>query len=177
VSGKLPDGATLDTAVTPADFAEARSLFEEYARALGVDLCFQGFTRELQTLEEMYAPPGGGLLIAHVSGEAAGCAAFRPFGDEAVRVCEMKRLYVRAERRGLGLGRMLAVAIVDGARAAGYASMVLDTLGTMQTAQRLYRSLGFREIEPFYDNPLGEVAFLGLDLVPRSDESVRQVHE
>jgi ribosomal protein S18 acetylase RimI-like enzyme len=84
-------------------------------------------------------------------------------------VCEMKRLYVRPTRRGAHLGRLLAVAIVREAVAADYATMVLDTLETMAAAQALYRSLGFVEIEPYYDNPLGQVTFMALDLTTVTD--------
>jgi ribosomal protein S18 acetylase RimI-like enzyme len=197
MSDGLPAGVTVETVVTPGDFAEARALFEEYAEGLGVDLCFQGFSQELERMEQMYAAPHGSLLLARADGRVVGCVAMRPFrkdapcadgacgsgateeagtGDAAdtradlsalrVPVCEMKRLYVRPELRGAQLGRRLAVAIVREAVAKGYATMVLDTLGTMAAAQALYRSLGFREIEPYYENSLGQVAFMALDLIP-----------
>jgi len=205
MNGDLPAGVTVETAVTPDDFAEARALFEEYAKALGVDLCFQGFSQELETMEQMYAAPQGGLLLARADGRPVGCVAVRPFGDAAPRadgacgsgateeagtgdtadsradmsvlrapVCEMKRLYVRPELRGAQLGRRLAVAIVRDSAAAGYATMVLDTLDTMAAAQALYRTLGFREIEPYYENPLGQVTFMALDLTAVAGESLER---
>jgi ribosomal protein S18 acetylase RimI-like enzyme len=141
--------------------ALVRELFTEYAAGLGHDLCFQNFAQELATLPGAYAPPRGRLLLAEVDGAAAGCVALRPLGDDR---CEMKRLYVRSAHRGVGLGRMLAEAILDEARRAGYRAIVLDTLPTMETAITLYRSLGFRPTAPYCHNPIEGAVFLERDL-------------
>lgn len=152
----------IEPAIWPQDTALVRELFREYAQGLGVDLCFQGFEQELAGLPGRYAPPGGALLLARDdTGHALGCVALRALGDGD---CEMKRLYLRPSARGLGLGRRLALAICELARAKGYRRICLDTLAGMREAVALYTSLGFAPIEPYVYNPLDEVMYLGRDL-------------
>ena len=122
-----------------------------------MDLCFQGFAEELATLPGSYTS----ILIAGEEGEALGCVALRPHGDADA---EMKRLYVRPAGRGRGLGRRLAERAIEEARRAGSRRIVLDTLPQMKEAQALYRSLGFREIAPYYDNPISGARYLALSL-------------
>ena len=152
----------LTEAAAAADFAAAGVLFREYAAALGVDLCFQGFEAELEQMPRMYGAPQGCLFVARAGVEPVGCGALRCLG--AGGICEMKRLYVRAQARGTGLGRILAESLVAKGRALGYAVMRLDTLAHMSAARELYRSLGFVEIRAYYSNPLPNVVYMELDL-------------
>lgn len=156
----------ISPASTPGEIAHAKALFLEYAEGLGFSLCFQGFDREVAELPGAYAPPRGRLFLAHEVGadgerRLAGCIALRPLPDGA---CEMKRLYVRDAFRGRGLGRLLAEQVLAEAREMGYARMRLDTLPTMTAAIPLYRSLGFREIEPYYPNPVEGALFMEKEL-------------
>lgn len=142
-----------------------REIFQEYADGLGIDLCFQQFDAELAGLPGEYQEPRGGLLMARVGGELAGCCALRPL-DKAdyPNAAEMKRLYVRKAFRGFGLGRQLSEAILDTARRAGYACVLLDTLSEMDAARSLYDDLGFAEIAPYYHNPISGAHYLKVDL-------------
>jgi putative acetyltransferase len=141
--------------------AEAKRLFQEYAAGLGVDLCFQNFGQELASLPGDYAPPDGRLLLAVDGDYTAGCVALRPLSDG---VCEMKRLYVCTAFRGSGLGRRLAHEIMAEGRRIGYQHMRLDTLPFMSEAIALYRSLGFREIGAYRDNPIEGSLYMEADL-------------
>lgn len=142
-----------------------RLIFRDYAAGLGIDLCFQDFDAELLDLPGDYAPPRGALLLALVNGVVAGCCALRPIdSSDYVNAAEMKRLYVRPGFRGLGLGRQLAEAILDAARLAGYDAVLLDTLDDMEIARAMYQELGFKEIPPYYHNPLAGAHYLKADL-------------
>jgi putative acetyltransferase len=148
-----------------AQVQAARLLFADYAQALGVDLCFQNFDAELAALPGDYAAPGGALCVAWVDGQAAGCVALRalPSVDYA-NACEMKRLFVRPAFRRIGLGRLLAVQVLNLANQAGYSSLLLDTLDDMEAAREMYASLGFEEIPPYYFNPIPGAHYLKVDL-------------
>ena len=145
-----------------SEVQKARRLFEEYAAWLGFNLCFQNFDNELAELPGDYAPPNGRLLLAVENDQVAGCVALRKIGEG---IGEMKRLYVRPDFRGRGLGRMLTETIIEAARESGYQRLRLDTLpGKMDQAIAMYHSLGFRDIERYYNNPYEDAAFMELYL-------------
>jgi ribosomal protein S18 acetylase RimI-like enzyme len=141
---------------------EIRALFREYGESLNFSLCFQSFERELLELPGDYALPRGRLILAQVDGNAAGCIALKPLDSQ---YCEMKRLYVRPAFRGRQLGVALVTHVIDEARHSGYTAMRLDTIrGVMDQAIALYQSLGFREIQPYYSNPIPDAIYLELAL-------------
>ncbi len=152
---------TIIDAISPQQVKTVRELFLEYEKELNVDLCFQGFAEELKGLPGKYTSPEGALLLAMEQTHAIGCVALRRL---SVSNAEMKRLYVRSAYRQLGAGRRLAELIIDRARGLGYRRMVLDTLGTMQSAQGLYQSLGFVSIDAYYVNPLPGVIYFAKEL-------------
>lgn len=153
-------------AVDPLDVAQARVLFEEYAAWLDVDLCFQGFAQELATLPGAYSPPRGRLLVAGPSRAAVGCIALRPLAgdDPAVPTGEIKRLYVKPDARGTGLGLRLVETLLHEARVIGYRELKLDTLDRMTDARRMYERLGFAVCAPYYHNPLPGAVYLSRTL-------------
>jgi putative acetyltransferase len=145
-----------------AEIHQARELFKEYETELGISLCFQNFEQELSALPGDYATPDGRLMLAFDHGDLAGCIALRKIG---AGICEMKRLFVRDQFRGKGLGRSLIEAIISEATQIGYERMRLDTLPPkMNDAIALYRSYGFKEIDPYYNNPVPGAIFMQLDL-------------
>jgi carbonic anhydrase len=156
---------TLELALSDAkvatDYQAARTIFLEYAAWLGVDLGFQGFAHELEHLPQIYGPPDGCLIVGRNAGTAVGCVGVRRISAET---CEMKRLFVRESARGRGVGRLLALEAVRAAQRLGYARMLLDTLDSMVAARQIYASLGLKNAEAYYLNPLPRVSFMALDL-------------
>jgi putative acetyltransferase len=153
---------TFSQAESPAQIAQARELFLEYAQSLGFSLCFQNFDAELAALPGDYAHPDGRLLLADCEAQLAGCVALHKLGDG---VCEMKRLYLRAAFRGKGLGRALAEQIIAEARQIGYRTMRLDTVEpVMKDAVAMYRRFGFKEVVPYCANPIAGAMYMELKL-------------
>lgn len=156
------EGLAFSQAETPAQIAQARELFLEYARSLGFSLCFQHFDAELAALPGDYAPPKGRLLLAEFEGQLAGCVALHRLEDG---ICEMKRLYLRPQFRGRGLGRTLGEKIIAEARLIGYRTMRLDTVEpVMKDAVAMYRRFGFVEVAPYRANPIAGALYMELEL-------------
>lgn len=157
------------TAVDTAEIEHVRQFFRNYAAWLGVDLSFQGFADEVANLPGAYGETDGRLFFAEVDGRPAGCVGIRRFSEG---VCEMKRLYVDPEMRGLGVGRQLALTAIEAAQTLGYRRILLDTLPAMRIAMKLYRELGFTETPAYYPSPIEGTVFLTLDLSKRSEHDV-----
>jgi len=141
---------------------EVKGLIKEYTLWLGRDLSFQNLEEELRNPAEKYTPPQGELLVAVENGKVLGMVAYHRHSEER---CEMKRLYVRPEARGLHLGEMLVDEIISRAQKAGYSEMVLDTIKPLQAAISLYRKAGFVECTPYYDNPMDDVVYMKKELL------------
>jgi putative acetyltransferase len=157
-----PAGFSFKQAESPVELAQARELFVEYAKSLNFNLCFQSFDKELAELPGGYAPPDGRLLLLEDGGSLAGCVALHRLEADT---CEMKRLYLRPEFRGKGLGLALAKAIIDEARQMGYRRMRLDTVEpVMKNAVAMYRKMGFKQIAPYRPNPIDGAMYMELEL-------------
>lgn len=140
---------------------DVKTLFQEYSASLGIDLAYQNYSEEFAALPGKYDMPDGRLYIATVDGAPAGCVAMRKLDADRA---EMKRLYVRNPYRGLHIGQMLATQIISDAAEIGYHTLLLDTLANMQSAQALYRQLGFVEIDAYYQCPIAGTVFMQLSL-------------
>lgn len=146
---------------SPEELEEVRKIFLEYAEYLKIDLCFQHFEEELQTLSKVYAAPSGCIILAKINDEIVGCVALKPIADG---VCEMKRLYVKPTARGQKVGKELVTELIRFAQNAQYQTMKLDTLTHLTEAISLYRSFGFKETSAYVYNPLDEVLYFELSL-------------
>lgn len=158
-----------DVSITPVeteeDLTATTTLFKAYAHSLGIDLTFQNFATELSSLPGKYSPSNNGaLFLARIisTGRAVGCVGLRAMTQPGT--CEIKRLYVDPAGRGLGVGRKLVERVIREARKSGYGACLLDTLPQMVEARGLYKSLGFGEVEAYYETPLEGTVFLRLDL-------------
>lgn len=150
--------------IVPAEFPRDRevvaALFAAYAGSLKIDLSFQNFDDELSQLPGKYAAEAGGalLLARDTSSKAIGCVAVRAFSPR--QTCELKRLYVVPEARGMGAAQRLMDAAIGRARQLGYGDMLLDTLASMKAARALYERYGFKQVEKYYDNPIEGTVFM-----------------
>jgi GNAT superfamily N-acetyltransferase len=140
------------------DMAEVAGLFREYAAYLGVAEVLPDFEHELASLPGDYVAPGGALLVARQGEVALGCIALKPL---ALGVGEVKRLYLRPEGRGQGIGKALVAAILERARQAGYREVMLDTMAHLVEAQALYRGFGFEPVASFRDSPYPHIRYYG----------------
>lgn len=156
------DGIRILVASTTEQIEVAKNLIMKYSATLGINLDFQDFDSEMSGFPGMYSPPGGAILLSSYGKIPVGCVAIRQFQND---ICEMKRLYVTPEYRGLSIGLALARCAISTAKEMGYRVMRLDTLPGMTAAQSMYKQLGFRDIPPYRGNPIEGSRFLELDLL------------
>ena len=152
----------LKIANTKEEYDDAKILFLEYAKSLNFDLCFQNFDEEISDLKSEYTDNGGCILLCYEDDKLAGCVGLRRFENN---ICEMKRLYLRNEFRGKGIGKALVDKIILISKEYGYEKMRLDTIETMKEAISIYKKIGFEEIKPYRENPVEGVIYLELALM------------
>jgi len=151
----------IKAAHTLADFLVAKELILEYIEWLAFDLAFQHIDKELNSLPEMYGDPDGGLVLARINDKAVGVAGIRKYAD---RECELKRMFVKPESRGLGIGKLLITACIEIAKKLNYDIIKLDTADFMKSAIKLYVDNGFVEIPAYRYNPQEEARYFELKI-------------
>lgn len=146
----------------PEEYQLAVELFKEYASQIGVDLGFQNFVSEIEKIESHYSRPNGAVCIAYNEKEQPiGCFGIRRFEND---ICELKRMYLKKEARGLGIGKVILEKSLTVGKELGYKRMRLDTLPTMNAAIGLYEKIGFYEIEPYRFNPIRGSKYFEINL-------------
>lgn len=148
-------------AKTAEEFADGRMLFEAYAASLNFNLCFQGFTEELQTIDQQYKTPTGALIIAYDGNNAIAVVGVRKFDTDKA---ELKRMFTTPEYRGQKIGYFLLDKAINIATELGYKQLLLDTLPEMQAAIKLYHGFGFTESQAYRFNPFDEAIYMKLEL-------------
>ncbi|MGW2324230.1 GNAT family N-acetyltransferase [Streptomyces sp. NPDC001700] len=103
------------------------------------------------------APPDGVLLVACHDGEVAGCAGLRRKDGRESRTGELKRVFLRPGKRGLGGGAALLAAVESAAGRLGVVRIVLDTRRDLVEARALYARHGYRDVPAFSEGPYAEV--------------------
>lgn len=134
-------------AVSPDDLEIVRDLFKEYERFLQSDICFQSFEDELKNLPGSYSAPDGALWLAFAEEQSAGCVAMKRLNKTA---SEMKRLFVKPEYQGHGIGKELITVVIKESIQIGYERIKLDVLPKSESAIKLYQDYGFKPTNPYY---------------------------
>lgn len=140
---------------------EVKKLIIEYTKSLERDLSFQNLEEELNNIAKKYTAPEGELLVAIENNVIVGIVAYHKLSNTR---CEMKRLYVKPNYRGKKLGEKLISKLLTQAKYSGYTEMVLDTIIPLKSAIYLYKKLGFKECEPYYNNPMNDVIYMKKNL-------------
>jgi len=148
-------------ATEKAHFSAGAELFMEYIRTLEFDIGFQQYQQEIEQIQELYSPPKGVLWLVYHQQRFEGCCAVRPFKGA---ICELKRTYLRPALHARGLGQVLLDKCMSSARGLGYQKMLLDTHSSMLPAIGLYKKNGFKEVEPYYPNPIENIIYMQVDL-------------
>lgn len=155
--------STIIQAITPEHYFAAATIFKEYAESLDFTLSFQSFDEELTALPIMYGQPAGALLLVEDEGNYAGAVGLRQIENEFT--CEVKRMYIKPEYQGKGIGKALMAHVLEIAKLMNYKTIKLDTLGPkMPAAVGLYKSFGFKETPPYNYNPYEGVLYFEREL-------------
>ena len=136
---------------------QVKELILEYTDRLDRDLSFQNLNSELEDIATKYTSPNGEMFVAVENDTVMGMVAYHKHNNNR---CEMKRLYVKPQARGLHLGDKLVKEIISHAKSAGFKEMVLDTIEPLKAAIALYQKHGFEKCEPYYNNPMDDVVYM-----------------
>lgn len=138
------------------EFSAGKKLFREYSKSIKIDLSFQNFENELEEIKKQYKKPEGGIVLIKHNLEFVGCTGIRKLKNN---IAELKRMYVKPDYQGLGLGKKLLEIAILLAKELNYSKIYLDTLSSMKSAVNIYKAAGFKEIKPYRFNPSEEALY------------------
>lgn len=156
-----PQTITLTEASFPEDGERLKAVIREYVAWLDMDLSYRGFEQEMDRFDQIFTRPNGLFLMACSADAVAGCVGLL---RHDASTAEVKRLYVRPGFRGLHLGERLITTLMDKAQSLGISRLILDAVPQTTVAQRLYESMGFQPMAPYYANPVAGTKFYSLAL-------------
>ncbi|ALJ00203.1 GNAT family N-acetyltransferase [Rufibacter tibetensis] len=148
---------TYRVAESHEDFQQSQAIIIEYLETLRIDLAYMNLPDEFATMSQKYGAQEGVLILALDGEEAIGCVGVRRLEPE---IAELKRLYVRESHRGYKVGVTLFEKALENARSLGYTRIRLDVIPTLVKAKELYRSFGFYEVPPYFNNPVEGTAYM-----------------
>ena len=148
-------------AVTNEELEHVKVLFTEYmhwvhsnlSKEYGIEFEVEDKVSQDMTELGMFTPPDGRLTLVTLESELVGIGCLRKIEDE---IGEIKRMYLRPNYRGRGIGKELLEFLFEEAKSLGYKTIRLDSVHFMDAAHSLYRSFGFIEIEPYPESEIPE---------------------
>jgi GNAT superfamily N-acetyltransferase len=147
---RLMRASAVRLAVEPPDSLDARACLDAYFQEINERFdagCDPAKT--LSATPQEMSPPSGVFVIARLAGRPIGCGGLKVKGTNG----DVKRMWVRPDARGLGVGRRILETLETHARGLGVGTIRLETNRNLNEAQALYRAAGYQEVDPFNEEP------------------------